>query len=90
MISIHPIPNSREYQEQDRKELRSLSVLVPCEIYPHPEIQIYNDKVNIVSWKNKARHHYREPEIADALGRFSILVMRLQRSTGKSRRLKRK
>ena len=91
MISIHPDTKlSREYQEQDRKELRS-SVLVPCEKFTlTPEIQIYNDKVNIVSWKDKLGIIIESQEIADALGAIFNLSYEAAEKYGKKSQAKRK
>jgi sugar-specific transcriptional regulator TrmB len=66
--SIHPDTDlARERQKKDSKEMRD-SALVPSEKYNWvPEIQIYNDKINISSWKEKLGIIIESPEISQAL-----------------------
>ncbi len=66
--SIHPdSPLARERQKYDAKELRE-SKLVPSDRYRWiPEIQVYDNKVNIASWKEKLGIIIESPEIASAL-----------------------
>jgi sugar-specific transcriptional regulator TrmB len=68
MKSIHPdTPLSREHQIKNKKELRE-SALVPKNHFDlTPEIQVYDDKVNIVSWKDKMGIIIESQEIADAM-----------------------
>ncbi len=68
MKSIHPdTPLSREHQVMDKRELRE-SALVPTRRFSlTPEIQVYDDKVNIVSWKDKMGIIIESQEIADAV-----------------------
>lgn len=66
--SIHPdVPLARERVKNDKDELRE-SRLVPADKYHWvPEIQVYNDKVNIVSLKEKLGIIIESPDIAAAL-----------------------
>jgi sugar-specific transcriptional regulator TrmB len=68
MRSIHPdTPMSRAAQARDKQELRQ-SALVPKEKFSlSPEIQIYNNKINIVSGKDKLGIIIESQEIADAM-----------------------
>ncbi|MFH1670309.1 MAG: helix-turn-helix domain-containing protein [Patescibacteria group bacterium] len=68
MRSIHPdTPAAREGQARDMQELRD-SALVPVDKFNwSPEIQVYNDKINITSWKEKLGIIIESEEIADAL-----------------------
>ncbi|MBI3619304.1 hypothetical protein HY213_04720 [Candidatus Peregrinibacteria bacterium] len=68
MRSIHPdTPAAREGQARDREELRE-SALVPADKFNWvPEIQVYNNKVNIASWKEKLGIIIESKEIADAI-----------------------
>ncbi len=67
MKSIHPAtPLARAHQKLDAKELRE-SVLVPATQYNwRPEIQVYENKVNIVSWDEKLGIIIESSEIASA------------------------
>jgi sugar-specific transcriptional regulator TrmB len=66
--SIHPdTPKAREKTKNDKVELRN-SKLVPADKFNFiPEIQVYNNKVNISSWKEKIGIIIESNEIADAL-----------------------
>ncbi len=68
MRSIHPdTPLAREGQSHDREELRE-SALVPTDRFTWtPEIQMYDGKINIASWKEKLGIIIESPEIASAL-----------------------
>lgn len=65
---IHPdSPLARTAILEDKKELRT-SVLVPHEVLDlTPEIQVYDDKVNIVSGRDKLGIIIESREISDAL-----------------------
>lgn len=70
-ISIRAIfpesPEARELQKFDAEEKRE-SVLVPKENFSfHPEINIYNDKVMIASWREQLGIIIESAEIADAM-----------------------
>lgn len=68
MKSIHPdTPSARDITSRDTAELRT-SRLVPADRYNWtPEIQVYDNKVNIASWKEKLGIIIESEEIADAL-----------------------
>jgi sugar-specific transcriptional regulator TrmB len=68
MKSIHPdTPVARKAQKRDGEELRE-SALVPTDVFNlRPEIQIYNNKVNIASWREKLGIIIESQEIAEAL-----------------------
>ncbi len=68
MTSIHPdTPSARERQSRDKEELRT-SALVPSKKFHFtPEIQVYGNKVNIVSWKEKLGIIIESQEIAEAM-----------------------
>lgn len=68
MKSIHPdTPSARDIQSRDGSELRK-SKLVPADKFHWtPEIQVYDNKVNIASWKEKLGIIIESQEIADAL-----------------------
>lgn len=68
MRSIHPeTPLSVAAQARDKEELRQ-SALVPQKQFNwSPEIQVYNNKINITSWKDKLGIIIESKEIADAM-----------------------
>jgi hypothetical protein len=68
MKAIHPqTADSIAGQKRDAQELRQ-SALVPADkYYWEPEIQMYDNKVNITSWKEKLGIIIESQEIADAL-----------------------
>ena len=68
MKSIHPdTPDAREGQARDAQELRQ-SALVPADRFNWaPEIQVYENKINITSWKEKLGIIIESQEIADAM-----------------------
>jgi predicted transcriptional regulator len=68
MKSIHPdTPLAIKGTKNDRTELRQ-SILVPHTLYNWtPEIQMYNGKINIASWKDKLGIIIESREIAEAL-----------------------
>lgn len=67
MTSIHPdTPLAREQCKDDKKVLRK-SLLVPKEAFQlTPEIQVYNNKINIVSWRDKLGIIIESQEVAEA------------------------
>lgn len=85
--SIHPDTDlARERSKNDSKEMRE-SALVPSKDYNWvPEIQVYNDKINISSWKEKLGIIIESPEIAQALK----AIFELSWSTAKTFDKKRK
>lgn len=68
MRSIHPdTPAAMKGQKRDTEELRE-SALIPSDRFDwRPEIQIYDGKINITSWKEKLGIIIESREIADAL-----------------------
>lgn len=68
MVSIHPdTPLAREGIKRNRKELRT-SYLVSTELFNIiPEIQVYEDKVNITSWQERVGVLIESKEIASAV-----------------------
>ncbi len=61
------VERARERHEQDSKELRE-SLLVPSEKFQFtPEINIYDNKIIIVSWKEKLAIMIESQEIAEAM-----------------------
>lgn len=83
MRSIHPdTPLAREQQKKDKTELRE-SALVPSERFSwQPEIQVYDDKVNISSWKDKLGIIIQSKEIAEALEMIFDLSYEAARAYG--------
>ncbi len=60
-------PEARDLQTFDTQEKRE-SVLVPTETFSfHPEINIYNNKVMIASWREQLGVTIESAEIADAM-----------------------
>ena len=47
--------------------MRESALVPPAKYNWIPEIQIYNDKINIASWKEKLGIIIESPEIAEAL-----------------------
>lgn len=84
MRSIHPdTPSAKEIVNRDVSELRE-SALVPKEkFYWTPEVQIYNNKVNIVSWKEKLGIIIESEEIAEALRAFFDMSFEAAKKYGK-------
>lgn len=82
--SIHPdVPKAREAQKRDKKELRE-SALVPSDRFQWgPEVQIYNDKINISSWKEKLGIIIESREIAQAMETFFDLSYEAAKQYGK-------
>jgi pterin-4a-carbinolamine dehydratase len=67
MTSIHPdTAKARAAQARDAIEFRE-SALIPAEKFDwQPEIQVYDNKVNITSWKEKIGIIIESEEIANA------------------------
>jgi sugar-specific transcriptional regulator TrmB len=85
MQSIHPdTPASEEGQARDSMEKRQ-SALVPADRFNWtPEIQVYDNKVNITSWKEKLGIIIESQEIADALKVIFDLSYEAAEKYGKS------
>ena len=82
--SIHPDTGSaKDITKRNLAELRE-SALVPPEKYSWtPEVQIYNNKVNIASWKEKLGIIIESEEIADAMRTFFDLSFEKAKTFGK-------
>ncbi len=66
--------DARERAELDKKELRQ-SVIIPKEKFSfHPEINIYDNKVMIASWREKLGIIIESTEIADAMKKIYELA----------------
>ncbi len=66
--SIHPnTPLTRKRIKKDRSELRDSVLVDPKRFNIQPEIQIYDHKVNIVSWKDELGIIIESKEIAHAM-----------------------
>ncbi len=85
MRSIHPNTElSRKGQERDAAELRE-SALIPAETFQwSPEIQVYNNKVNIASFKEKLGIIIESQEIAEALGAIFDLSYEAAKTYGRT------
>lgn len=71
MRSIHPdTPAAREIASHDREELRESRLIPADKFFWTPEIQIYNNKINIASWKEKLGIIIESEEISKAMGVF--------------------
>lgn len=84
MRSIHPDTSSaKDITGRNESELRE-SALVPADkFYWTPEIQVYNDKVNIASWKDKLGIIIESEEIADSVRAFFDLAFEAAKGYGK-------
>ena len=84
MRSIHPDTlSARDITGRNENELRE-SALVPSEkFYWTPEIQVYNNKVNIASWKDKLGIIIESDEIADSVRVFFDLAFEAALGYGK-------
>ena len=67
-------PDARERASLDSKEMRE-SLIVPSEKYGfHPEINIYDNKIMIASWREKLGIIIESAEIADAMKKIFELA----------------
>ncbi|MES2931005.1 MAG: helix-turn-helix domain-containing protein [Patescibacteria group bacterium] len=67
-------PEARERASLDKKEIRQ-SVIIPSEKFAfHPEINIYDNKVMIASWREKLGIIIESAEIADAMKKIYELA----------------
>jgi sugar-specific transcriptional regulator TrmB len=84
MRSIHPDTGSaKDITRRNAAELRE-SVLVPPEKFSWtPEVQVYNNRVNIASWKEKLGIIIESEEIADAMRAFFDLSFEAAKRYGK-------
>ncbi len=68
MTSIHPdTAKARQAQLRDTLELRESALIPSSRFNWEPEIQVYDNKVNITSWKEKLGIIIESKEIADAI-----------------------
>jgi sugar-specific transcriptional regulator TrmB len=68
MRSIHPATAlAKAHLPLNRKQLRTVMLVPEKEFSINPEIQIYNNKVSVVSWKEKIAVLIESEEIASAL-----------------------
>ena len=84
MRSIHPDTGSaKDITKRNLSELRE-SALVPLETFSWtPEVQIYNNRVNIASWKEKLGIIIESEEIADAMRAFFDMAFEAAKKYGK-------
>jgi len=89
MRSIHPeTVSAKDITSRNVLELRE-SALVPAKkFYWTPEIQAYNNKVNIASWKEKLGIIIESDEIADAMRAFFDLSFEAAKEYGKQSGIK--
>lgn len=84
MTSIHPdTPLAREHHKNDSKELRQSVLVSKSSFNLSPEIQVYDNKVNIVSWREKIGIIIESEEIANAIKAIFDLSLK---GTGVKRR----
>lgn len=85
MRSIHPMSElALAAQQHDKEELRE-SALVPKDSYDwKPEIQVYDNKVNITSWREKLGVIIESDEIAEAVTAIFDLAYKAAASYGKT------
>lgn len=84
MRSIHPdTASAKEIAKNNLAQLRE-SALVPLEKFSWtPEVQIYNNRVNIASWKEKLGIIIESEEIADAMRSFFDMSFEAAKRYGK-------
>jgi sugar-specific transcriptional regulator TrmB len=77
-ISIRAIvpetPTSRERKTHDAEEKREIAFVPPDKYYFSPEINIYDNKVMIASWREKLGIIIESEEIADAMKKIYELA----------------
>lgn len=84
MRSIHPETRSgKDLVERNESELRESALVPPEKFSWTPEVQIYNNKVNIASWKEKLGIIIESDEIADAMRTFFDLSFEAAKKYGK-------
>ena len=68
ICSIHPDTEfARERQKRDEKEWRESALIPEDKFHWIPEIQVYDDFINIASWHEKLGIIIESPEIAQAM-----------------------
>ncbi len=85
--SIHPDSEfARERQKNDEKEYRE-SALVPANKFEWvPEIQVYDDFINIVSWHEKLGIIIESPEISQAMKTIFDMAFETAKSYDKKKK----
>ncbi len=64
----------KDRKSQDAKEMRETALVPPDTFYFHPEINIYDNKVMIASWREKLGIIIESEEIADAMKKIYELA----------------
>jgi len=67
-------PIGLERAKQDRTEARETAMIPPDKYYFSPEINIYDNKIMIASWREKLGIIIESPEIADAMKKIYELA----------------
>ncbi|HCI03460.1 MAG: helix-turn-helix domain-containing protein [Candidatus Peribacteraceae bacterium] len=89
MRSIHPDTESaKDITNRNESELRDSAIVPADKYYWTPEIQVYNNKVNIASWKDKLGIIIESEEIADAMRAFFDLSFEAAEKYGKRHGIK--
>lgn len=84
MRSIHPDTSSaRDIASRNDAELRETALVPTDKFYWSPEIQVYNDRINIASWKEKLGIIIESKEIADAMRVIFDLSFEAAKAYGK-------
>lgn len=85
MTSIHPDTESaRDITSRNVEENRDSQLVPPDKFYWTPEIQVYDNKVNIASWKEKLGIIIESQEIADAMKQIFDLSYEAAERYGKT------
>src|SRR3989304_1315698 len=64
----------KERASKDKEEMRETALIPPDKYYFSPEINIYDDKVMIASWREKLGIIIESAEIADAMKKINELA----------------
>ena len=64
----------KERKEEDKKEMRETALVPPDKYYFSPEINIYDNKTMIASWREKLGIIIESAEIADAMKKIYELA----------------
>ncbi len=84
MRSIHPdTPSAVGIANRNLEELRETALIPAEKFYWSPEIQVYNDRINIASWKEKLGIIIESGEIADAMRVIFDLSFEAAKAYGK-------
>jgi len=67
-------PTGIDRSKQDRAEARETALIPPDKYYFSPEINIYDNKIMIASWREKLGIIIESPEIADAMKKIYELA----------------